>query len=151
MVCLNGMNRHLLHRLIAVICVLTTGFNTVAGGLMVECRESDGTSHMEWGGCDRDETGRCAKPCGPQQPNDPESGTPNPCQDPCEDRPVKTDVGTATVRSAHSSVTVDLPTFEVILFPVDPMLLNVPVRWIEVRAAAPPPEMACIRTIVMLV
>lgn len=143
------MTRQFLNRLIAVICVLTTGFHAVASGFMVECRESNGTSHLEWGGCGRDETGRCAKPCGPQQPDDPESGTPNPC----EDKPVKTDVGTATVRSAHSSVTVDLPlpTFAVIAFPIDPLPLNMLLRWIEVRAAAPPPEMACIRTIVMMV
>lgn len=143
------MNRHFLHRLIAVICVLATGFHAVAGGLMVECRESSGTSHLEFGGCGRDESGRCVKPCGPQQPSDPESGTPNPC----EDRPVKTDVGTATVRSAPSSITFDLPlpTFAVITFPIDPLPLNVLLRWVEVRAAAPPPAMACIRTIVMLV
>ncbi len=143
------MSRHFLHRLIAVICVLTTGFHAAAGSLFVNCEEPDGTSHLEWGGCARDETGRCAKPCGPQQPDDPESGTPNPC----EDKPVKTDVETATVRSAHSSVTVDLPlpTVAVIAFPIDPLPLNMLLRWIEVRAAAPPPEMACIRTIVMLV
>lgn len=143
------MQRLFLHRLIAVICVLTTGFHSVAGGLMVECRESNGVSHLEWGGCDRDESGRCVKPCGPQQSSDPESGTPNPC----EDKPVKTDVGTATLRSAPSSITFDLPlpTFAVITFPIDPLPLNMLVRWIEVRAAAPPPAMASIRTIVMLV
>jgi hypothetical protein len=58
----------------------------------------------------------------------------------------------ATVRSAHSSVTFDLPlpTFAIITFSIDPLPLNELVRWIEVRAAAPPPEMASIRTIVML-
>lgn len=143
------MSRNLLHRLIAVICVLTTGFHAVAGGLLVECRESNGTSHLEFGGCGQDESGQCAKACGPQQPDDPESGTPSQC----EDKPVNTGVGTATVRSAHSSVTFDLPlpTFAVITFPIVPLPLNVLVRWIEVRAAAPPPEMASIRTIVMLV
>ena len=116
---------------------------------MVECREPNGTSHLEWGGCDRDETGRCVAPCGPQLPDDPASGSPSPC----EDKPVKTDVGTATVRSAHSAVTFDLPlpTFAVITFPIDPLPLNVLMRWIDVRAAAPPPAMASIRTIVLLV
>ncbi len=143
------MHRRFLHRLIAVICVLTIGFHAVAGGLMVECRESNGVSHLEWGGCGRDVSGRCIKPCGSQQSSDPESGTP----DPCEDKPVKTDVGAATVRSAPSSITFDLPlpTFAVITFPIDPLPLNMLVRWIDVRAAAPPPAMASIRTIVMLV
>jgi hypothetical protein len=143
------MNRNLLHRLIAVICVLTTGFHAVVGGHLVECRESNGTSHLEFGGCSQDESGRCAQACGPQQPDDPESGS----SGPCEDRPVKTDVGTATVRSAHSSVNFDLPlqTFAVIPFPVDPLPLHVLMRWIEVLAAATSPEMASIRTIVMLV
>jgi hypothetical protein len=143
------MSRHFLHRLIAVICVLTIGFHAVAGGLLVECRESGGTSHLEFGGCGRDESGRYVKPCGPQQTDAPESGTPNPC----EDKPLKTDVGTATVRSAPSSITFDmpLPTFAVVTFPIDPLPLNVLVRWIDVRAAAPPPAMASIRTIVMLV
>lgn len=143
------MRHHFLHRLSAVICLLTTVFHAVAGGLMVECRESNGTSHLEWGGCDRDESGRCVTPCGPQQLNDPESGTPNTC----EDRPVKAEVLTTTVRSAPSSITFDLPlpTFAVITFPIDPLPLNMLVLWIEVRAAAPPPAMASIRTIVMLV
>ncbi len=143
------MSRNLLHRLIAVICVLTTGFHAVASGFLVECRESNGTSHLEFGGCDQDESGRCAQACGPQQPDDPESGIPSPC----EDKPVKAGVGTATIRSVHSSVTVDLPlpTFAVVTSPIDPLPPNVLVRWIEVRAAAPPPEMASIRTIVMLV
>lgn len=143
------MTRHFLNRLIAVICVLTTGFHAVAGGFVVQCKEANGTSHLEWGGCGRDETGRCVKPCGPQQPDDPESGTPSPC----EDKPVKTDVGTATLRSTHSSVTFDLPlpTFAVITFPIDPLPLNMLLQWIDVRAAAPPPAMASIRTIVMLV
>ena len=143
------MRRHFLHRLIAVICVLTTGLHAVAGGLVVQCQESDGTSHLEWGGCGRDDAGRCIKPCGPQPPEDPESGTSNPC----EDRPVKTDVDTATVRSAASSVTFELPlpTFAVITFPIDPLPPNILVRWMEFRAAAPPPAMASIRTIVMLV
>lgn len=144
-----NMSRLFLHRLIAVLCVLTTGFHAAAGGLMVECRESNGTSHLEWGGCDRDEAGRCAKPCTPQQPDDPESGTPNPC----EDKPVKTDAGTATVRSAPSSITFDLPlpSFALLTFPIDPLPRNMLVRWIDVRAAAPPPAIASIRTIVMLV
>lgn len=143
------MRRQFLHRLIAVICVLACGFHAVAGGFMVECRESNGTSHLEWGGCGRDETGRCVKPCGPQQSDEPESGTPNPC----EDKPVKSDVVTATVRSATSSITFNLPlpTFSIISFPIDPLPLNMPVRWIEVRAATPPPAMASIRTIVLLV
>ncbi len=143
------MRRHFLHRLIAFICVLTTGFHAVAGGLVVQCQESNGTSHLEWGDCDRDDAGRCIKPCGPQPPDDPESGTSNPC----EDKPVKTDAGTATVRSAPSSITFDLPlpSFALLTFPIDPLPLNVLVRWIDVRAAAPPPAMASIRTIVMLV
>lgn len=143
------MRRHLLHRLIAVICVLTTGFHAVAGGVLVQCEEANGTSHLEWGGCGKDEAGRCVKPCGPQQSADPESGP----QDPCQDKPVKTDVGTTTPRSAPSSITVDLPlpTFAVLPFPIHPQPLNVLMRWIDVRAAAPPPAMASIRTIVLLV
>ena len=33
------MSRHFLHRLIAVICLLTTGFHAVAGGLIVRFAE----------------------------------------------------------------------------------------------------------------
>lgn len=143
------MRCHFLHRLIAVICVLTTSFYGVGGGLLVECKESNGTSHLEFVGCGRDEAGQCVKPCGPQQSNDSESDT----QNPCEDKPVKKDVGTSTVKSAPSSIVYDLPlvTLANVVFPNDALPLNVPARWIDVRAAAPPPEMASIRTIVMLV
>jgi len=44
-----------------------------------------------------------------------------------------------------------LPTFAIIVFPVDSPALIMLLRRIEVRAAAPPPAMASIRTIVMLV
>ena len=145
----DSMKRLSLHRLIALICLLTTGFNAAAGGILMQCRESDGASHLEWGGCERDAAGRCVTPCGPRQPGDPESSDPHPC----EDRPVSTDVGTATVRSAHSSITVDLPilTFAIITFPIDPLPLNMLERRVTLWAAAPPPAMASIRTIVMLV
>ncbi|MBX3381503.1 MAG: hypothetical protein KF805_15515 [Phycisphaeraceae bacterium] len=143
------MCRELFHRLIAVICLLTTGFHALAGGLVVECRESNGVSHLEWGGCGRDESDRCVRPCGPQRSDDFESGTPSPC----EDKPVKSNVVTATVRSAPSSITVDLPLpiFAVIAFLFDRPPLNMLVRWIDVRAAAPPPALMFLRTIVMLV
>lgn len=143
------MRRHFFHRLIAVICVLTTGFHALGGTLVVECRGSNGTSHLEFGGCGRDESGRCLTPCGPRQTNDSESRTPNPC----EDKPVETDVKTATIRSAATSISfhLPLPILVVITFPVDLLPLDRLVRWIEVRAAAPPPELASIRTIVMLV
>jgi len=140
------MTRQFLHRLIAVICMLTTGFHAVAGGL-VQCRDSDGTTHLEWGGCAPDEPSQCANPCG--QPNDPESENPSPC----EDTPVKMDTGLATARSTSSPITVDfpVPVFAVVAFPIEPPQLNMLMPRVEVRAAAPPPAMAFIRTIVMLV
>lgn len=143
------MTRQFVHRLIAVICMLTTGFHAVAGGLAVQCREPDGSTHLEWGGCAPDETGRCGNPCGPQQPDDPESENPSPC----EDTPVKMDTGMATARSTSSPITVDfpVPVFAIIAFPIEPLPLNMLMRRVEVRAAAPPPAMASIRTIVMLV
>ena len=142
------MTRPFLHRLIAVLCLLTTSFHAVAGGFAVQCRESDGTTHLEWGGCGIGEAGRCGKPCGPLQPSESESQN----SSPCEDTPVKVDVGTATSRSACSPITVDLPlpVFAIIAFPIEPLSLNMLMRRVEVRAAAPPPAMASIRTIVML-
>jgi len=58
---LQSIRRHLLHRLVALICLLSTGFHAVAGGFVVECKESDGNSHPEFGGCREDETSRCMK------------------------------------------------------------------------------------------
>lgn len=146
----HSMGRSSFHFLVTLMCVLSIAFQAVAGGLLVQCNEADGSSHLEWGGCGRDENGRCAKPCGPQSPDDSESQTQ---QNPCEDKPVTTDVVSSTVRSATSSITVDLPlpVFAVVAFPNTPLPLNIPVQRIEVRATAPPPSIASIRTIVMLV
>lgn len=129
--------------------MLITGFQAVAGGLLVECRESNGTSHLEFGGCGKDEAGRCAKPSGPLQPGEPEPGDP----DPCEDRPVKSDMGLTTPTAAPSPTAFGLPlsTFAIITFSTGPPPQIVLARWRELRAAAPPPAIASIRTIVMLV
>jgi hypothetical protein len=133
----------------AVICLLTTGFHALAGGFVVECKDSDGTSHLEWGGCGGDEPSHCMKPCGPGQPVNPESEP----SEPCDDTPIKSDECTATRRSGYSFTTIDLvlPTFAVSSCSIDLPPLKVLVRRIEFRAAAPPPAIACIRTIVMLV
>jgi len=145
----NSMNRHLLHRVIAVICMLATGFQTVAGGLLVHCKEANGTSHLEWGGCGRDEMGRCAKPCSPEHSDDPESSTTNPCQD----EPVKSSLGASPVRAAAWTITAELPQPELaaVFFPADRPSQGLSVRCAGTRATAAPPDIACIRSIVMLV
>lgn len=143
------MKRPFFHRVIAVICLIVTGFHAAVGALVVQCEEANGTSHLEWGGCGKDETGRCVKPCSGEEPADRESDPANSCHD----KPVKPDVGAARAGAAASVIAIDLPlpVFAILALSVDPLPANVLVRRVDARALAPPPEMACIRSIVMLV
>lgn len=143
------MNGRPFHRLIAIIFAMATAFNAVFGGGLVHCDDANGKSHLEWGGCDQEPAGLCTKSCGPVHPDDSHSSTPAPC----DDKPVQAEVGTVSARSASSSITLDLPppTLAVISFPTEPLSLDVSGLWIDVRAAAPPPAIVSIKTIVMLV
>lgn len=143
------MNRPLFHRLVALLCVLVTGFSGVARGYLVECRGPDGVRHLEWGGCSDDSAACCVSPCVAGQTDD--AGSPGPA--PCEDRPVNGEVGTATTRAVVAELALDmpLPGSGVLTILTDATPRHVLVARPVVRLAAPPPAMALIRTIVLLV
>ncbi len=138
------MRNHFLRHFLTVLCLVAFGFQAVAGNLLVKCKDAGGGTHLEWGGCDPDDLGGCTKPC------DQEDSEEEPA--PCEDTPVKAEVGTATARSSSVSAlfNLELPTFvaeSVVSVPFPSIAKSMR---IEVRAAAPPAA-ASLRTIVMLV
>lgn len=141
------MRNLFLRNLVTVLCLVAFGVQAMAGGLLVECREASGTSHLEWGGCGKDDTGRCFAPCEPQESSD-DSSAPRPC----EDTPIQSHVGAAVARSSSDSITFELPlpVFTIESFAFTSLPLIIKTRRIEVRAA-PPPSVACLRTIVILI
>ncbi|MEK6703575.1 MAG: hypothetical protein AABZ53_15040 [Planctomycetota bacterium] len=142
------MRRPLIIKLIAILCLLSFGMKVMAGAHLVHCTDGSGVSHLEWGGCERDAVGRCEGSCESAGHEGEDDATPEPCKDTL----VRNELG-AAARSASLLTLVGLPPWEWVILPgsSEPPALGMLMREVERRAAAPPPALASIRSIVMLV
>lgn len=124
------------------------GLQVLLGAHFIRCADATGSIHLEWGGCAPGTEGHCSRSCDDNAPGD-DRHPPVPC----DDTPVFKGVTVATSRSFTLTPAADAP-MPVWAVPSEtlqqPGFAFAPLR-VERRSAAPPPAMASIRTIVLVV
>ena len=137
-------------RLISVLCLAAFSFQAAVGMDLVHCKDSGDGARLEWG-CRRDDAGRCGQPRDGQDTTDEDRGS-CPVPGPCEDEPVSRELTGASAGLVRQSVKIDVPPTPT---EAKPFSIGRPSTFmngrIEGRAAAPPPAMMHIRTVVIVV
>lgn len=142
------MTRFLFQRFCPIVCLVAFCFQAIAGIGLIRCTDPSGSTRLEWG-CDRNEAGLCVNSSEDAPHEQHESPKPRPC----EDTRVQSEISAAIERSTAQphSLSADGACFILSPAPIDPLPKVLTTRRVEPRAAAPPPWLTFVQTIILLV